>query len=84
MYLNVVETGEGVFGIEMAANEYFNKSASDLSRQEAAMIAAVLPSPKRYKLKPMSSFVAGRAAMIQRQMNNLVIDPDIRRVCSIE
>ncbi len=40
MYLNVIETGDGIFGIERAANIYFNKSANNLSRQEAALIAA--------------------------------------------
>ncbi len=84
MYLNVVETGEGIFGIEAAANKYFNKPASELTQQEAALIAAVLPSPKRYKIKPLSSFVAGRAGYIQRQMNNLITDPDIRRVVGIK
>ena len=55
MYLNVSEMGEGVFGVERAANIYFNKSASKLSRQEAALIAACLPNPKRYKVKPAST-----------------------------
>src|SRR5436190_18499728 len=52
VYLNVIEMGEGVFGIEKAANIYFNKSAGTLSRQEAAMIAACLPNPKVYKVRP--------------------------------
>jgi monofunctional biosynthetic peptidoglycan transglycosylase len=80
MYLNVIETGDGVFGIERAANLYFNKSASNLSRQEAALIAACLPNPKRYKVKPVSSFVAGRSRTIMQQMNNLQADPDIQKV----
>jgi monofunctional glycosyltransferase len=80
MYLNVIEMGDGVFGIEMAANKYFNKSASSLTRQEAAMIAACLPNPKRYKVKPASSFVADRSRTIMQQMNNLQSDPDIQRV----
>ena len=48
VYLNVAEMGKGIFGIECAANIYFNKSAKKLSRREAAMIAACLPNPKRY------------------------------------
>jgi monofunctional biosynthetic peptidoglycan transglycosylase len=80
MYLNVIETGDGVFGIERAANLYFNKSASNLSRQEAALIAACLPNPKRYKVKPVSFFVAGRSRTIMQQMNNLQADPDIQKV----
>lgn len=80
MYLNVSEMGEGVFGIERAANIYFNKSASKLSRQEAALIAACLPNPKRYKVKPASTYVSARSRMIMRQMNFLSPDPDIQEV----
>ena len=78
VYLNVIEMGDGIFGIESAANNYFNKPAKNLTRQEAAMIAACLPNPKRYKVKPASSFVLSRSAVIVRQMNNLQTDPDIQ------
>ncbi|HEX4878189.1 MAG TPA: monofunctional biosynthetic peptidoglycan transglycosylase [Chitinophagaceae bacterium] len=80
MYLNVVEMGDGIFGIEMAANKYFNKSAKNLTRQEAAMIAACLPNPKRYSVKPLSSYVSARSQFVLRQMSNLQTDPDIQRV----
>ena len=80
VYLNVIEMGDGIFGIEMASEKYFNKPAKNLTRQEAAMIAASLPSPKRYKVKPLSSFVAGRSVTIMQQMNNLQADPDIQRI----
>jgi monofunctional biosynthetic peptidoglycan transglycosylase len=83
VYLNVIEMGDGIFGIERAANIYFNKSAKNLTRQEAAMIAACLPSPKRYKVKPLSSFVAARSGTIMQQMNNLQTDPDIQRIIGI-
>jgi monofunctional glycosyltransferase len=78
MYLNQVEMGEGIFGIEMASRTYFKKSAKDLTQREAALIAACLPSPKRYKIN--GSYVSQRASNIMRQMNNLLTDPDIRRV----
>jgi monofunctional biosynthetic peptidoglycan transglycosylase len=84
VYLNVIEMGEGVFGIEMAAQDYFKKSAKNLTRQEAALIAACLPNPKTYKIKPASSFVSSRAAFIMRQMNNLQSDPDIQFVIGME
>jgi monofunctional glycosyltransferase len=80
VYLNIVETGDGVFGIEMASREYFNKPASSLTRREAAMIAGCLPNPKKYKVKPPSSFILARASFIMRQMNNLQSDPDIQRI----
>ena len=83
VYLNVIEMGEGIFGIEKAATIYFNKPAKNLTRQEAAMIAACLPSPRRYKVKPLSSFVAYRSKTIVRQMNNLLTDPDIVRVTGL-
>jgi monofunctional biosynthetic peptidoglycan transglycosylase len=82
MYLNVVEMGEGIFGVEMAARSYFKKPAKDLNRQEAALIAACLPDPKRRKARSPSAFLASRAKTILRQMNNLQSDPDIQRVIS--
>ena len=58
MYLNVSEMGKGVFGIDAAARYYFNKHAKDLTRSEAAMIAACLPNPKVFTIRPMSKHVA--------------------------
>lgn len=80
MYLNVSEMGEGVFGIQSAATIYFNKHAGNLSRQEAALIAACLPNPKRYKVKPASNYVAARSKKIMQQMNFLQPDTDIQEV----
>jgi monofunctional biosynthetic peptidoglycan transglycosylase len=78
MYLNVAEMGRGVFGIEAAARRHFNKPAAKLSRQEAAMIAACLPNPKAYTIKPMSRAVSGRYPWVLRQMSQLDGDPDIQ------
>ena len=78
VYLNVIEMGKGVFGIEAAAQKYFGKSARQLSRREAALIAASLPNPKRYKVKPASGYIQYRASFIQRQMMHLQSDPAIR------
>ena len=83
VYLNVIEMGDGIFGIEMAANKYFNKPAKNLTRQEAALIAACLPNPKRYKVKPASAFVLGRSRRIMQQMNNLQVDPDIQKIIGL-
>lgn len=80
VYLNVIEMGEGIFGIEAAAQSYFNKPAKNLSRQEAAMIAACLPNPKRYPVKPLSRYVANRSGWVMRQMNNLQSDPDVQKL----
>lgn len=80
MYLNVSEMGKGVFGIEAASRKYFNKSAKKLTRTEAAMIAACLPNPKKYKIKPISPYVTKRYSGILKQMNNLERNPDIERI----
>lgn len=80
VYLNSIEMGKGIYGIEAAANTYFKKPASRLSRTEAAMIAACLPNPKKYTVKPLSRYVSGRTPWIQRQMNNLAQDPDIQKL----
>lgn len=77
MYLNVSEMGRGVFGIEAAARKHFNKSARNLGRQEAAMIAACLPNPKTYTIKPLSRNVAVRYPWVMRQMSRLDGDPDV-------
>jgi len=80
VYLNVIETGKGIYGIEAAAQTYFHKPAGSLSKQEAAMIAACLPNPKKYTVKPLSRYVSGRWPVIIRQMNNLQGDPDVQQI----
>jgi monofunctional glycosyltransferase len=80
MYLNVAEMGKGVFGVQAASKAFFNKNAKNLTRSEAAMIAATLPNPKQYTIKPLSNYVANRYVYILRQMNNLEGDPDIEEL----
>ena len=84
VYLNVIEMGDGIFGIEMASQKFFNKSAKYLTRNEAAMIAAALRNPKYYKVKAPSSRLNQRAVWVMRQMSNLQADPDIQRVIGTE
>jgi len=76
-YLNVAEMGKGVFGVQAAAKKYFNKDAKNLTRAEAAMIAACLPNPKVYTIKPLSRYVANHYDNIMQQMNLLTGDEDI-------
>ncbi|HEY2720312.1 MAG TPA: monofunctional biosynthetic peptidoglycan transglycosylase [Chitinophagaceae bacterium] len=80
VYMNVAEMGDGVFGIEAASEKYFNKKAINLSRGQSAMIAASLPNPKIYTVKPVSRYVAWRSGWVLRQMNNLQADPDIQHI----
>jgi monofunctional biosynthetic peptidoglycan transglycosylase len=76
-YLNVAEMGPGIFGVQAAARKYFKKDAKDLTRNEAAQIAACLPNPKKYTVKPQSRYVAVRSNNILRQMNNIGRDEDM-------
>jgi len=80
MYLNVAETGVGIFGVEAAAKHFFNKSAKSLSKKEAAEIAASLPNPKIFTIKPLSRRVASRSQWIVSQINYLKKDPDIQEL----
>ena len=78
VYLNVIEMGPGIFGIEAAAQKYFGKSAGKLSRAESAMIIACLPNPKRFSVKPISSRVGWRYPQILREMYNIEDDEEVR------
>jgi len=80
VYLNTIEMGKGIFGIEAASKIYFNKHAARLSPNEAAIIIACLPNPKIYTVKPLSRFVNWKSKWILRQMNNVRDDKDIRNL----
>lgn len=68
VYLNSIEMGNGVYGAEAAAAYWFNKSAKNLQRYEAAAIAAILPNPRNYKANPPTPFIQNRKEWIVRQM----------------
>ncbi|HBS31805.1 MAG TPA: monofunctional biosynthetic peptidoglycan transglycosylase [Parvularcula sp.] len=69
LYLNVAEWGDGLFGAEAAAQGRFGKSAKDLTKQEAALLAAVLPSPNKWRAVNPGPYVRGRAATIRKRMD---------------
>src|SRR5690606_34967881 len=69
VYLNVIEMGQGVYGAEAAAHYYFHKSAKSLTKKEAALIIAILPSPQKWDAKRPSAYVNRRANSIVRYMN---------------
>jgi len=77
VYLNVIETGPGCFGMEAAAQYYFNKPAKLLTPAQAAMIVAGFPNPKKFTVSPMSKRVSWRYPQILRQMSNIETDEDI-------
>ncbi|MBJ6117971.1 monofunctional biosynthetic peptidoglycan transglycosylase [Pontibacter sp. BT310] len=71
VYLNIAEMGDGVFGVEAASQLYFKKSAKDIGRQQAALLAAVLPNPIKYSAKNPSGFVLRKRGRIARAMGRL-------------
>jgi len=77
VYLNVAETGPGRFGVEATAQDCFKRSAHRLSPPQSALIAAVLPAPRRYNACAPSAYVQRRQAWVQRQMRQLgnLMDP---------
>ncbi len=72
LYLNVVEWGNGIFGAEMASQRYFGKSAAQLSAEEAAKLAAVLPNPIKFKVDGSSRYAERRAKIIY----NIMVRPE--------
>jgi monofunctional biosynthetic peptidoglycan transglycosylase len=71
VYLNVIEMGEGIYGIEAAAQYYYKKPALEISRQQAAFIAATLPNPRRWNPTKPTNYLRSRQSWIVRNMNNL-------------
>lgn len=71
VYLNVIEMGDGIYGIEEASQAYYKKPAAKLNRNQAAMIAAVLPNPRRWTPARPTGYISQRQGWIMRQMSNL-------------
>ncbi len=71
VYLNVVEFGPGIYGAEAAAQNYFGIPAKQLSMQQAARLAVVLPNPYRIKVHPQTSYTVERVNWALKQMHNL-------------
>ncbi len=71
VYLNIVEFGDGVYGAEAASRTYFGKPAKRLTPSEAALLAAVLPNPRKFKANAPSEYIRGRQAWILNQMRQL-------------
>lgn len=77
VYLNVIETGNGIYGVEAAALEYFGKNASELSKSQSALIAVCLPNPRRFSPVRPSPFIQRRKGQIMNLMNKIpVVDFD--------
>lgn len=68
VYLNSIETGDGIYGVEAVARLHFGKSAKELTRAECALIAATLPNPRRYSSLKPSKYIIGRQHKIETNM----------------
>lgn len=71
VYLNIVEMGPGIYGAEAAARAHFGKSAAQLSRREASLLAAVLPNPRKFSASAPSRYVLDRATTLRRRVAQL-------------
>lgn len=70
VYLNVIEFGNGIYGVQAASKHYFHKDAKDLNSSEAALLASVLPNPIRYRVDKPSRYILRRKNWILRQMGH--------------
>lgn len=68
VYLNSIEMGNGVYGIQAASQFWYNKNADNLSKREAAGIAAILPNPRKFKASKSSSYIESRKGKIMKRM----------------
>ena len=71
VYLNSIEMGEGVYGAEAAAQHWYGTSAANLTKNQAAGIAAILPNPRKYKATNSSSYIENRKGKIVRIMRHI-------------
>ncbi len=82
VYLNIAEWGDGYFGAEAAAQKRFGKSARNLTQHEAALLAAVLPNPHKWRVDPPGPYVRGRAATLRGRMGQ--VKRDGLDVCALQ
>ncbi len=73
VYLNVVEFGNGIYGIEAAAQHYYGKSAKQLNRQQSARLISMLPNPKFYEKNLQSKRLRNKQTIILGRMNSAVL-----------
>ncbi|MFA9212785.1 MAG: monofunctional biosynthetic peptidoglycan transglycosylase [Candidatus Methylacidiphilales bacterium] len=73
VYLNIIEMGKGIYGAEAAANFYYEKSANEMSKQEAASVVACFPNPRRWTANKPSKYIARKQSVIVRYMKYVKI-----------
>ena len=78
VYLNVIEWGPGIYGVEAASRHYFGKSSGGLTRREAALLAAILPNPRRWSAAKPTPYIHRRAGTALSRMNS----PELKTRCA--
>ena len=73
VYANIIEFGDGIYGVEAASKRFFGKSAKYLSKREAALLAAVLPNPRRWSPADPTSYIEGRVNFIEGRMGGIAL-----------
>lgn len=74
VYVNIAEFGKGIYGVEAASQHYFGKPASRLTRNDAARLAVLLPSPRKRDPRQLTPYLAERVVWVERQMRQLGTD----------
>jgi monofunctional biosynthetic peptidoglycan transglycosylase len=80
VYLNIVEFGDGVYGVEAASRKFFGRPARAISPGQAALLAAVLPNPHRFRADAPSPYLRGRQEWILGQMRQLGGDEVVKNL----
>ncbi len=71
VYVNIIELGEGIYGVEAASRHFFSKTAKELTKREAALLASVLPNPRRWSPAEPTQYIEGRVSFIQGRMGGI-------------
>lgn len=74
VYLNIIETGEGIYGMQAASQYYFKKNCDKLSNRQAALLAACLPNPRRWRPDKPTTYIERKAVRIQRWMRDVDLE----------
>jgi monofunctional biosynthetic peptidoglycan transglycosylase len=73
IYVNIIELGDGIYGVEAAAQKYFNKSASQLTKHQAALLVSIIPNPRKYSCTNPTPYIRKRTNWIERRMNSIAL-----------
>lgn len=83
VYLNSIEMGNGIYGVDAVAEYHFNKKASDLFRSECALIAATLPNPRKFDSQNPSAYMKKRQRQIEHEMRLCLLSQKKVRILTL-